>query len=700
MNIKIFLAQIIFFIIAYFISYFFVSQISINKSVEIIPIIALTVVIYSVIALSTKSLFVDNFIKENLENPLKKTLIAEAKMNAEKTKIFADAKTQEANIANLKAESDNNTAKQSAAIATVSTNSNTLAKARLDDEAARKSREDAKKLLGEAADAYIAAINASAYYKKLTENVPEEEYLDKNLIINPLEEEISRNLSKKYKMLAQEEYESPYMKIDFSKAKQYEEESNDEGNNKERMNSAQYTLEKINAKDMAENGYNDSNKQRETANDMKFLNNDFQKIQSIDSMDKTPSTIKPEQNLLIYKKDKCTKKNKNKFPPPIVPFPTMPPFMFPPFMFPNMQNQPVVNNTQPNGMPSNNISTINNENNTAKFNKMNFKANMNKLDKKINKKFNEMEIPNIRDNSSGNGNVNRFSNQPINLNITYNNRFRSKSKERNKSRERSKSKERNKSRERSKSKERNKSRERVKESKEGNKKEESKTGNKRVNFGKNDEYLNSERKRDIIREVMEEELKSSIKNMNDIVLDGGLPKKEEKKDSSTLKNILEKISKVFKKPQSEEVEDIVKNVKKVGNNENYSETMAKKLEGRQKETNKISMSEHGGIGNIDREEIFRRMNNVILPQNISREMKFPKSIYEEEYESKNKEMRDILKAQDDNSNLEKKKYDRDDMQMNYEVSVIKKIMNENSFPAPVLLENPWSEWAPFDPSES
>lgn len=74
-------------------------------------------------------------------------------------------------------------------------------------------------------------------------------------------------------------------------------------------------------------------------------------------------------------------------------------------------------------------------------------------------------------------------------------------------------------------------------------------------------------------------------------------------------------------------------------------------------------------------------------------MKLPKSIYQKKYEANNRGMRDILMAQDNNSNMEKEKYDADEMQMNYETAVIKKIMNEKSDPAPVLLENPWSEWA-------
>jgi len=108
---------------------------------------------------------------------------------------------------------------------------------------------------------------------------------------------------------------------------------------------------------------------------------------------------------------------------------------------------------------------------------------------------------------------------------------------------------------------------------------------------------------------------------------------------------------------------------------------------------KYRKEERGGLGNLDKEELFRRMRNIAYPQNISREIKGPTSIYENDYETRNKEMRDVLRAQDNQSNLDKLKYDDESTQMNYEVSVIKKIMNEKANPAPVLLENPWSEFS-------
>jgi len=108
---------------------------------------------------------------------------------------------------------------------------------------------------------------------------------------------------------------------------------------------------------------------------------------------------------------------------------------------------------------------------------------------------------------------------------------------------------------------------------------------------------------------------------------------------------------------------------------------------------KYRKEERGGLGNLDKEELFRRMRNIAYPQNISREIKGPTSIYENDYETRNKEMRDVLRAQDNQSNLDKLKYDDESAQMNYEVSVIKKIMNEKANPAPVLLENPWSEFS-------
>jgi hypothetical protein len=33
---------------------------------------------------------------------------------------------------------------------------------------------------------------------------------------------------------------------------------------------------------------------------------------------------------------------------------------------------------------------------------------------------------------------------------------------------------------------------------------------------------------------------------------------------------------------------------------------------------------------------------------------------------------------------------------NYEMKMMKRILNEQNDPSPVLLENPWSEWKPLD----
>ena len=33
---------------------------------------------------------------------------------------------------------------------------------------------------------------------------------------------------------------------------------------------------------------------------------------------------------------------------------------------------------------------------------------------------------------------------------------------------------------------------------------------------------------------------------------------------------------------------------------------------------------------------------------------------------------------------------------NYELKMMKRILNEQNDPSPVLLENPWSEWKPLD----
>ena len=110
--------------------------------------------------------------------------------------------------------------------------------------------------------------------------------------------------------------------------------------------------------------------------------------------------------------------------------------------------------------------------------------------------------------------------------------------------------------------------------------------------------------------------------------------------------------------------------------------------------NIFRIEEHGGLGDIDQNELFRRMKQMNYPQNIAREIRAPESIYEEDYEMKNSDMRKVLLSQDNQSNLDKKKYDNEEMQMNYDVAVIKKLMNENSLPAPVLLEQAWAEWAP------
>jgi len=103
-----------------------------------------------------------------------------------------------------------------------------------------------------------------------------------------------------------------------------------------------------------------------------------------------------------------------------------------------------------------------------------------------------------------------------------------------------------------------------------------------------------------------------------------------------------------------------------------------------------------GIHDVNKEELFRKMRQVNYPQNIERELRLPYSTYESEYEDRNKNMRNILRAQDDQSSFDKLKYNQDELQMNYETAVIKKILNEKSDPAPVLLESSWSEWAPVN----
>jgi len=101
------------------------------------------------------------------------------------------------------------------------------------------------------------------------------------------------------------------------------------------------------------------------------------------------------------------------------------------------------------------------------------------------------------------------------------------------------------------------------------------------------------------------------------------------------------------------------------------------------------------LKNVDRDEQLRNFVRSSYSQNLRREERIPKGIYGEDYEERNKDMRKILIAQDNESNIEKNKFNRGNTMQGYDGQVIKRILNEESDPAPLILESQWSEWKPL-----
>ena len=90
-----------------------------------------------------------------------------------------------------------------------------------------------------------------------------------------------------------------------------------------------------------------------------------------------------------------------------------------------------------------------------------------------------------------------------------------------------------------------------------------------------------------------------------------------------------------------------------------------------------------------------------------------KSVFDNDYKRENKKMGDTLRQQNDYNKRAKRSillrdddYDNDEQdtvvkpkhwtQSNYELTQIQKILNEKNSPAPVLVNNPWSEWKPVN----
>ena len=90
-----------------------------------------------------------------------------------------------------------------------------------------------------------------------------------------------------------------------------------------------------------------------------------------------------------------------------------------------------------------------------------------------------------------------------------------------------------------------------------------------------------------------------------------------------------------------------------------------------------------------------------------------KSVFDNDYKRENKKMGDTLRQQNDYNKRAKRSillrdddYDNDQQdtvvkpkhwtQSNYEMTQIQKILNEKNSPAPVLVNNPWSEWKPVN----